>query len=54
MLHFENLSLLHTHHEYLTPLLGEKDFFVVGGSVRDILLGITEDPTDIDITITVP
>ena len=51
MLHFSRLHTLRKHTTFLSPLLWEKNFFVVGGAVRDLLLWITTDPTDIDLTL---
>lgn len=51
MLNFKNLSILHNHHTSVQQLLAQQDIFVVGGCIRDLLLGITHDPKDIDITM---
>ena|GEM_PF-5506748 len=51
MLQRNNLSALHAHQDYLKQLLAQEDIFVVGGCIRDLLLGITTDPKDIDITM---
>ncbi len=52
MLNFENISLLDKHIKYLTKKLKNKNLFLVGWSVRDILLWIENSPTDIDFTMT--
>jgi len=51
MLHFSWLSPLLKHSEYLASKLGNVNFFLVGGCVRDILLWLTNDPKDIDLTL---
>jgi tRNA nucleotidyltransferase/poly(A) polymerase len=66
MLHFKNLSKLDTHLDYLTkkmlapsPDAGKSqtcpaicgNLFLVGGCIRDLLLDIEENPTDIDLTL---
>lgn len=51
MLHFRNLKKLAIHHSFLTKKLGKSDFFLVGGCVRELLLGTTKTPTDIDFTM---
>lgn len=50
MLHLQNLYNLNKHCDYLSQKTGIKSLFVVGGAVRDILLGLEKDPYDIDIT----
>lgn len=51
MLNFENLLLLDKHIKYLTKKLKNKNIFLVGWSIRDILLWIENSPTDIDFTM---
>lgn len=51
MLQFQNLSLLDKHQKYLSKKLASDDFFLVGGCIRDLLLGINENPKDIDLTM---
>ena len=51
MLHFNNLKKLIPHHAFLTKKIGKSDFFLVGGCVREILLGTTKNPLDIDFTM---
>ena len=51
MLHFENLSKLETHLTYLNKKMDNQNLFLVGGCIRDLLLDIEEDPTDIDLTL---
>ncbi len=51
MLHFWSLHLLFWHSTILQKLLDQEDIFVVWWAVRDLLLGITTDPKDIDITL---
>ncbi|MFA7284272.1 MAG: HD domain-containing protein [Candidatus Absconditabacterales bacterium] len=50
-LHFEHLQKLRTHADYLQDHLGLTDFFVVGGVVRDMLLGKQLDIVDVDLTM---
>lgn len=48
------ISSLHTldaHISRISPLLNGKQLFVVGGAVRDLILGIETHPTDIDMTL---
>ena len=52
MLNFENISLLDEHIKYLTKKLKNKNIFLVGWSIRDILLWVENSPTDIDFTMT--
>lgn len=52
MLNFENISLLDKHIKYLTKKLKNKNIFLVGWSIRDILLWVENSPTDIDFTMT--
>lgn len=51
MLHFENLNTLDTHLNYLTKKIGNQNIFLVGGCIRDLLLDVEENPTDIDLTM---
>lgn len=51
MLYFSSLDNLHTHLHTLQNLLKSDDIFVVWWSIRDLLLWITQDPKDIDITL---
>ncbi len=51
MIQFNKLAILHEHHTFLKELLAQEDIFLVGGCVRDLLLWITQDPKDIDITM---
>lgn len=52
MLNFKRLIVLHKHIQYLQKKVGVKDLFLVWGCVRDLLLGLVNDPTDIDVTMT--
>jgi len=59
MLHFENLSKLDAHLALLTKKIRvpssagkNQNLFLVGGCIRDLLLDIEENPTDIDLTLT--
>lgn len=47
----QNIPHLDSHIELLAPHSLGKQLFVVGGAIRDILLGINTDPTDIDMTL---
>ena len=51
MLHFENLSKLDAHLTLLTKKMKNQNLFLVGGCIRDLLLDIEENPTDIDLTL---
>lgn len=51
MLLFQWLSSLTSHSQYLSSKLGRTDFFLVGGCVRDVLLWLTDNPTDVDLTL---
>lgn len=49
--HFQSLKSLAKHHHFLSKKLKNSDFFLVGGGVRDLVLGLTKAPIDIDITL---
>ena len=51
MFHFHLLPQLAKHHTDLTEVLKTSDFFLVWGCIRDVLLGIVQDPDDIDLTM---
>lgn len=51
MVSFERLLLLDTHVSYLQKKLWRKDFFLVWGVVRDLLLWLTDTLVDIDLTL---
>lgn len=51
MLHFTNLNRLSEHHRYLKSILGQKEFFFVGGMMRDLLLDRETNLDDVDITL---
>lgn len=51
MFHFQILKNLAKHHHFLSKKLQNSDFFLVGGCVRDLVLGLTKAPIDIDITL---
>lgn len=51
MLDFSNFSMLERHYAFLEKHLNISDFFFVGGSIRDLLLGIDYNPQDIDFTM---
>jgi tRNA nucleotidyltransferase (CCA-adding enzyme) len=50
MLHFSRLIKLHSQFSLLQQIIPEQEMFVVGGALRDLLLGIGEEITDIDLT----
>ena len=50
MLFLQSLGQLDTHALALEKRIG-KPVFLVGGCVRDILLGLTTNPEDIDLTL---
>ncbi len=49
--HFQALKSLAKHHHFLSKKLQHSDFFLVGGCVRDLVLGLTKAPKDIDISL---
>jgi tRNA nucleotidyltransferase/poly(A) polymerase len=51
MLHLENLSHLDIHQHFLQKRAKTPNLFLVGGCVRDLLLGITKNPLDLDFTM---
>lgn len=51
MLNFNNLSKLNKHISFLSKKIKSEDIFLVGWCIRDLLLDIENDPTDIDITM---
>ncbi len=52
MLSFHRLHVLTPHITRLSEVFQHESMLVVGGCIRDILLGITDYPTDIDATCT--
>ena len=50
MLHLDYLDSLRHHHNSLSQILACPDIWIVGGCVRDVLLGLTQEPHDIDLT----
>ncbi len=51
MLQFDNLNRLSDHHQYLSSIFGQKQFFFVGGMIRDLLLNRDTNMDDVDITL---
>lgn len=51
MIHFDRCSVLFQHLEFLEQQLRTKEVFFVWWCVRDLLLGIEQQPTDIDLTM---
>jgi tRNA nucleotidyltransferase/poly(A) polymerase len=51
MLHLDHLHYLDYHQHFLQKRIKNPHLFLVGGCVRDLLLGITKDPLDIDFTM---
>ncbi|MBP7885195.1 hypothetical protein KAZ93_03470 [Patescibacteria group bacterium] len=51
MLHFDRLTAIDHHIAYLQSLLPEQEFFVVGGMIRDLLLGQTTNMDDVDVAM---
>lgn len=51
MLSFHNLNRLFDHHQYLSAIFGQKQFFFVGGMIRDLLLNRETNMDDVDITL---
>ena len=51
MLHFKLLHTLLPHHQFIRSQINtNKPFFFVGGTIRDLLLGIITEPNDLDLT----
>lgn len=51
MINFQNLFVLDKHHQFLSKKLKNEHVFLVGGCVRDLLLGTNLDPKDIDLAM---
>jgi tRNA nucleotidyltransferase/poly(A) polymerase len=51
MLHLHALTHLDKHQQFLQKRIKNQHLFLVGGAVRDILLGIKNDLLDIDFTM---
>lgn len=51
MITLQYCANLFKHHDFLTDHIGHENHFIVGGALRDILLGLSTDPTDIDVTL---
>jgi tRNA nucleotidyltransferase/poly(A) polymerase len=51
MLQLHALKYLDTHQYFLQKRIKNQHLFLVGGAVRDVLLGITNAPHDIDFTM---
>ncbi|MFA5747582.1 MAG: HD domain-containing protein [Candidatus Absconditabacterales bacterium] len=51
MLNFNNLEKLNTHINYLEKKIKKQNIFLVGGCIRDMILGIEDNPKDIDFTM---
>lgn len=51
MLDYTQLKKLAFHHHFLAKKLKKSDFFLVGGCIRELLLGTTKTPLDIDFTM---
>lgn len=48
---FQSISYLDRHLSSVAPYISGQQLFVVGGAVRDILLGVNTEPHDIDMTL---
>jgi len=48
---FEKLSILNKHLKYLQKKLWEESIFAVGWCIRDIILWISQEPDDVDISM---
>jgi tRNA nucleotidyltransferase/poly(A) polymerase len=51
MLHLHALKHLDKHQHFLQKRIKNQHLFLVGGAVRDVLLGTNNDPLDIDFTM---
>lgn len=51
MLNFERLQILQKYYDYIQKKTGVRDYFLVGGALRDLLLGVKEKLDDVDLTI---
>ena len=51
MITFEKLQILQKYYEYIQRKTWIKEYFLVGGAVRDLLLGLKEKLDDVDLTI---
>lgn len=51
MLHFDCLKKLFVHAEHMQTVLPQGEHFFVGGCVRDLLLDVVDEPTDLDLTM---
>ena len=51
MLHFDRLQALADHAVFMQKKNKLDDVFLVGGCVRDLLLGTIENPLDIDLAL---
>lgn len=51
MLHFDTLHTLLPHAQLLDAVLPQTQRFFVGGCIRDLLLDIIDEPTDLDVTM---
>ncbi|USN57379.1 MAG: hypothetical protein H6766_02825 [Candidatus Peribacteria bacterium] len=49
-MYLDRLSALQQHLDYLHTKIPHTPLYLVGGCVRDLLLGSTDSPTDIDVT----
>ena len=50
-MHFQHITYLDKHLKSVASHAGKQQLFVVGGAVRDLLLGINAEPKDIDLTL---
>ena len=48
---FWELKILKQHFSFLKSKINTSNFFLVGGSIRDILLWLTTNPEDVDFTM---
>ena len=51
MIHLKDLEVLKQHIDYVSKKLGKPGVFLVGGCVRDVLLGVSDIPNDLDVTL---
>lgn len=51
LMQFQSIAYLDHHISSVASYISGQQLFVVGGAVRDILLGVNAEPHDIDMTL---